>query len=254
MAPHHTLPPLCAEASTVSMALRERMPAKRRAKAIKNGQPMANPGVNRRRKAADPPAPTLAGTQEWHSKALDVAYLRRPNGYHIKQVVHRSSPPAHAHPVLYLPGQDDIPRSSNEESDDGTASTVPDNDLIETTAAAAFPAGVPDIDRRAYAGTEVLPAKSEDMDYDAEGETDKECMEDNRGPSTLTDHPFSASFEGAQPNSMSQTWPNASGPAPTNDLIGNASEEDVRALFDGLDQFPTDFPAFTESQVLDAGV
>ncbi|KAG9080622.1 hypothetical protein FRC06_006337, partial [Ceratobasidium sp. 370] len=167
------------------------------------------------------PEPTLATTRQRHSDALNVAYLNQPNGYHIKRVVHRAAPPPPS-PIPYLSDQDNIPRSDDEDSDrESTAPTVPEF---------AVPIGVPDINMD-------VDADPED-DYDAEGETDDELMEDyprlsssfaDRVPSAAREHP------------TLQTWPAAS--AYTNDLIGNASEEDLQALFGGLNDFPAGFSA-----------
>lgn len=98
--------PLRAESSTVSMPPRERRPAKRRAKAIRQGQPIPDAGTNSVRKIAKVPLPTLAATRQRRLAALNVAYIDRPDGYHIKQVVRRPSTPDHAPPIPYLNGQE----------------------------------------------------------------------------------------------------------------------------------------------------
>jgi hypothetical protein len=97
------MPPLRAELSTVSVPPRERILAKRRAMAIKNGLPLG-PSADGARQTANVPVPTLASTRE-RREAADVAYLSRPDGYHIKRVVRRPATPQPP-PVPYLMGQD----------------------------------------------------------------------------------------------------------------------------------------------------
>ncbi|KAG9084397.1 hypothetical protein FS749_005264 [Ceratobasidium sp. UAMH 11750] len=118
--------PLRAESSTVSLPPRERASAKRRAKAIKLGLSPSVAGKSpakgsRKRAKAPAPPPTLAATRKRRA-AADVAYLDRPDGYHIKRVVRRVSP-GPAPPVPYLPGEEDIPRS-DAESDDSDATAL----------------------------------------------------------------------------------------------------------------------------------
>ena len=97
--------PLRAESSTTSMPPRERIVAKRRAKAIRMGQPLPRAVTNRIKKTTKAPAPTLAATRKRRLAALDVAYIDRPDGYHIKRVVRRPATPEHIPVVPYLPGQ-----------------------------------------------------------------------------------------------------------------------------------------------------
>jgi hypothetical protein len=98
--------PLRAESSTVSMPPRERILCKQRAKAIRHGQPVLPHSTTGTKRSAKAPAPTLATTRKRRSAALDIAYLDRPDGYHIKCVVRRSPTPQHIPPIPYLPGQD----------------------------------------------------------------------------------------------------------------------------------------------------
>ncbi|KAF8606748.1 hypothetical protein BDV93DRAFT_553224 [Ceratobasidium sp. AG-I] len=229
------MPPLRPESSTVSMPPRERALARRRAKAIQNGEPIPRPSDNGVKQKGKALAPTLASTRKRRPAALDVAYIDRADGYHIKQVVRRPVTPKHAPPVQYLPGQEDIPRSDNESDDDtastATTATVPDLD---------FPVGDPDADidmDDAY--PEVLPAWPEDIDNDADGETDDETMEDiARPPRSPADRTFDTSW-GSRPSLTLQPWPGV--PDQSHDLIGSVSEQDMRDLFAGLDGLSTGF-------------
>lgn len=103
---YSTMSPLRAESSTVSLAPRERRAAKRRAKAIRQGQPISHTSTNGVKKLAKAPAPTLATTRKRRAAALNIAYIDRPDGYHIKQVVRRLATPDHAPPIPYLRGQE----------------------------------------------------------------------------------------------------------------------------------------------------
>lgn len=98
--------PLRTELSTVSMPPREQIVAKRRAKAIQQGQPVPHANTNGTRKKAKAPVPTLAATRQRRQAALEVAYLDRPDGYHIKKIVRRPATPEQVAPVPYLQGQD----------------------------------------------------------------------------------------------------------------------------------------------------
>jgi hypothetical protein len=99
------MPPVRPESSTVSVPPRELIVAKRRAKAIKQGQAVI-PSANGARQTAKALAPTLAATRERRAAAIDVAYLSRPDGVHIKRVVRRPATPVRAPPVPYLTGQE----------------------------------------------------------------------------------------------------------------------------------------------------
>jgi hypothetical protein len=99
------MPPLRTELSTVSIPPREKLVAKRRAKAIKLGLPVLDPSTHGVKQKTKAPTPTLAATRERRAAALDVAYLDRPDGIHIKRVVRRAATPKPP-PVPYLTGQD----------------------------------------------------------------------------------------------------------------------------------------------------
>ncbi|KAF8606213.1 hypothetical protein BDV93DRAFT_521056, partial [Ceratobasidium sp. AG-I] len=226
--------PLRTELSTVSLPPRERIVARRCAKAIRQGQPVSGIDTNSVRKTAKAPMPTLAATRERRTAALNVAYLDRPDGYHIKKVVRRPATTGRPAPVPYLTGQEDLPCSDDESDDDSTSTatleTVPEIFSVTDAPNANFNVGL-------------IPAQPEDIDHDAEGETDDEAMEDISLPSSsLSGGTFDMAW-GSQPNSAPQTWPGAS--AQANNLIGNASKEDLKALFDGLDNFPATFPNST---------
>lgn len=98
--------PLRAESSTTSMPPRERIVAKCHAKAIRKGQPMPRTVTDRARKTTKAPAPTLAATRKRRLAALNVAYIDRPDGYHIKRVVRRPATPERVPGIPYLPGQE----------------------------------------------------------------------------------------------------------------------------------------------------
>lgn len=84
---------------------RERVVARRVAKAIQNNQPIPNPSTGSLKQKAKVPAPTLAAMRQRRLAALNVAYIERADGYHIKQVVRR--PPTPECPLVpYLPGQE----------------------------------------------------------------------------------------------------------------------------------------------------
>lgn len=105
----HSMPPVRAESSTVSLPPRERRLGKQRAKAIKLGLPplvSTKSPTKKTRKDAQKSAPTLASTRVRRAGAMDVAYLNRPDGFHIKRVVRRPPTPRPAPPVPYLSGQD----------------------------------------------------------------------------------------------------------------------------------------------------
>ncbi|KAG9076442.1 hypothetical protein FS749_011786 [Ceratobasidium sp. UAMH 11750] len=223
------MPALHAESSTVSLPPRERALTKRRAKAIKLGLPPSTSGkspakaIQKRGKAPMPP-PTLAATRQRRA-AADVAYLDRPDGYHIKRVVRRQTP-GPAPPIPYLPGEEDIP-PSNAESDDSNA-TLPE---------LARPADPSELNLGFNVASEVedmLPEMDPDLlDYDAEGE-DKDmdvCME---GISLTNCSSYAIPGRtGDGSCSMAGTVPTLSA-RPVNPLA-DASEDDIQALFGSLD-------------------
>jgi hypothetical protein len=96
------MPPLRAESSTVSIPPRERILAKRCAKAIEHGRSVSHHNSHSASQTAKAPVPTLAATCERRAAAMNVAYLSRPDGIHIKKVVRRSAIPDRAPPIPYL--------------------------------------------------------------------------------------------------------------------------------------------------------
>ncbi|KAG8731262.1 hypothetical protein FRC10_001915 [Ceratobasidium sp. 414] len=186
--------PLRAESSTVSLPPRERALAKRRAKAIKLG---LSPSISRKSPAkvarkrgkAPAPAPTLAATRKRRA-AADVAYLDRPDGYHIKRVVRRLPTPGSHPPIPYLQGQEDIPHSDAES--DGS-----DETMLELTHTANLNGHDGVLDIAAEADETPTELDPDLLDYDAEGEDEDEA---------------------AQPVNV----------------LANASEEDIQALFGSL--------------------
>ncbi|KAB5589641.1 hypothetical protein CTheo_6914 [Ceratobasidium theobromae] len=226
------MPPLRAESSTVSLPPRERIVAKRRTKAIQHGKPMPH------LQTARVPAPTLAATRTRRLAAMDVAYLSRPDGFHIKRVVRRPATPDRAPSIPYLEGQDDIPRSNKDsdgESDGGTIATLPET---------VIPAGTLGASTGMNTGVGEVLTQLEDMDYDVEGEDDAEGEDEdavmNDLPADLASHQFSTSWDNLIP--QPQMWPEVL--TQTNDLIGDVSGDDLRALFNGLDNFGTNAPDF----------
>ncbi|KAG8728155.1 hypothetical protein FRC10_005254, partial [Ceratobasidium sp. 414] len=235
--------PLRAESSTVSLPPRERALAKRRAKAIKLGLPPSiaskSPakGIQKRAKPPAPP-PTLAATRQRRA-AADVAYLDRPDGYHIKRVVRRVSP-GPAPPVPYLPGEEDIPRSDTESED--SDAQVPELAALSTNS-------------RVAVETEDTPTEpdSDLVDYDAEGED-----EDGDGDTYMqhlppANHSFSMGPECA---GASGSMPGVEATSATNPFA-SASQDDIQALFGSLgnphfgDGHPTNsngdhFPGFPD--------
>ncbi|KAF8594554.1 hypothetical protein BDV93DRAFT_515685 [Ceratobasidium sp. AG-I] len=231
--------PLRAESSTVSLPPSERMLAKRRAKAIRNGLPIPRDGTNNAKQKGKAPAPILAATRERRSAALNVAYINQPDGYHIKRVVRRPATPKRAPPVPYLPSQEDIDRSEddsdNDSDSDGSSTTATVLDGLLTTGS--------DADMFMDDGNaEMFATQPGEMDYDAEGETDDEVMNSVALPPPLANCAPNMAW-GAPPNLAPQMWPCGSEKA--NDLIGDASEEDLRDLFAGLGSLPADFPDYT---------
>ncbi|KAG9100288.1 hypothetical protein FRC06_004317 [Ceratobasidium sp. 370] len=221
------MPPVHAELSMVSLPLRERILAKCRAKAIANGQPL--PQLTKRMTKV--PTLTLAGTRQRRSAAMDVAYLRRPDGIHITQVVRRA-PPQMCHQFHILKAKKaNIPHSdedSNDRTDDGTVTTVPEIGLPMITW---------DID--VDMGAHINATQLEDSDYDAEGEDDDDMI-GSTGHAPIN-NTFNAAWEHTQSTSAPQTWTGIS--AQPNDFINDASDEDFRALFSSLDNFPANSPS-----------
>jgi hypothetical protein len=99
------MPPLRTELSTVSIPPREWILAKRRANAIAHGRPVSHSSSGSARQTAKALTLTLAVTRKRRTAALDVAYLRQPDGIHIKRVVRRPAISDCAPPIPYLEGQ-----------------------------------------------------------------------------------------------------------------------------------------------------
>ncbi|KAG8732210.1 hypothetical protein FRC10_001159 [Ceratobasidium sp. 414] len=217
--------PLRAESSTVSLPPWERALAKHRAKAIKLGLPPSiaskSPakGIQKRAKPPVPP-PTLAATRQRRA-AADVAYLDRPDGYHIKRVVRRVSP-GPAPPVPYLPGEEDIPRSDTESED--SDAQVPELAALSTNSRVAIE-------------TEDTPTEpdSDLVDYDAEGEDEDGDRDTYMQYLPPANHSFSmgpecAGVSGSMPGveATSATNPFVSGAACA--LLGFLDSDSVYAL------------------------
>jgi hypothetical protein len=102
------MPPLRAEASTVSLPPRERRVAKRRAKAIKLGLTpsgvLTGAAAKSGKQKANLPKPTLASTRARCQREL--AFFNRADGIHVKQVVRRTATHAKVPRIPYLPGQE----------------------------------------------------------------------------------------------------------------------------------------------------
>ncbi|KAF8595896.1 hypothetical protein BDV93DRAFT_514595 [Ceratobasidium sp. AG-I] len=246
--PHlsHPMPPVRAESSTVSLPPRERRLGKQRAKAIKLGLPpsvSSRSPAKRTRKVAQKSVPTLASTRVRRAGAMDVAYLNRPDGFHIKRVVRRPPTPGPAPSVPYLPGQEDIPLSDAES--DATDATM----LDLTHENGPYPDAFGHCD--AVGNLDDLNL----LDYDAEGEDEEDeykeaddedediLMEDYIAPSANQD-PYAPKYADASAGAMANVRPSVQ-PAnipenPTSfaqpiNLLANASEEDIQVLFGGLD-------------------
>ncbi|KAG9088148.1 hypothetical protein FRC06_002211 [Ceratobasidium sp. 370] len=161
------MPPLRAESSTVSLPPRERVLAKHHAKAIKLGLPPSvaseSPAKGTQKRTGPAPLPTLAATHQRHA-AADVAYLDRPDGYHVKRIVHQVTP-GPVPPILYLPGEENIPHSDVESDDSNT--TVP-----ELTNSASLGGPGPNFDIVAKVEETPTELDTDLVDYDAEGEDD----------------------------------------------------------------------------------
>ncbi|KAG8777228.1 hypothetical protein FRC12_000490 [Ceratobasidium sp. 428] len=236
------------ESSVVSLPPRERALAKRRAKAMRHGISPSLVGKSSKvtkRKAKAAPAPTLASTRKRRA-AADFAYLNRPDGFHVKRVVRRPGTPERAPPVPYLPGQEDIPPSDTE-SDSEPEDTTPE---LTGTVGSNEPNCSFNVVTEADDTT--IPSDYDLLDYDAEGEDEDEdvCMEgitySNYLASTAngrthgTDTPAlgeQAGFGGEQ------AWAAGDptfGSSQSLNLLANTSDEDVIALFGGLDELRLD--------------
>ncbi|KAG9080275.1 hypothetical protein FRC06_006842, partial [Ceratobasidium sp. 370] len=217
------MPPLRAEVSTVSLPPRERMLAKRRAKAIKLGLSpsfASKSPVTQARKATKALVPTLASTRKRRA-AADHAYFAWPDGYHIKPVVRRPPTPE---------GQDSDGESNV------TDATVPE--LIHM---AGF-----DVDNTGFnvaAETEEPPllVDSDLLDYDAEGEDDVEDEDVQMKDLSTADYPSHAALEFTGPmacvgvNGAQTGFPgNISSAADPLNSLTNPDEDDIAALFGSL--------------------
>ncbi|KAG9088047.1 hypothetical protein FRC06_002249, partial [Ceratobasidium sp. 370] len=197
-------------------------------------------GAQKRAKAPAP-TPTLAATREQRA-AVDVAYLNRPDGYHIKQVVRQLSP-GPAPPVPYLPGEEDI-LHSDAESDDSNGTAL-------ELACPANPNGLP-TNPRVPAETKDTPTEPDDLvDYDAEGEAEAEDGDrdgdgDGDGDINMQDLPLAnCSFYRDPECAGTPGFTTQTGTAPSTwpaDLFANASQDDIQAVFGSLDalRFGTD--------------
>ncbi|KAG8774734.1 hypothetical protein FRC12_001845 [Ceratobasidium sp. 428] len=240
------MPPARTESSIVSLPPRERALAKRCAKAMRLGISPSLVGKTSKttKRKAKAPAPTLASTRKRRPGA-DFAYLNRPDGFHVKRVVRHPGTPERAPPVPYLPGQEDIPLSD-------TDSDTSDDDAPELTSAVGPGKPSQCFNVATEAGDTTVPTDPDLLDYDAEGEDDDEdiCMEGiiyNNYVQSSTVNRRACGADTSMPGEQAevgdgQAW--ASG-CPTYssqplDLLANTSNEDVLALFGGLDELRLD--------------
>ncbi|KAG8718405.1 hypothetical protein FRC09_012714 [Ceratobasidium sp. 395] len=244
------------------MPPREKRAARRRARAAKLGLGLpplvtGRSPVKRTHKGVKAPVlPTLAATRK-RREGTDRAYLNRADGFHIKHVVRRPVTSEHAPPVAYLPGQEDIPRSDVESETDNSKDTTPTT--CRSLPKAPYTAThVPRVAEYVGLGDQFDIAAEDDLlDYDAEGEDDNGEQADSNIDMDIGDFSFSgdSNHPGAGP------WGRCPPPAEPLDLLANASEEDVQALFTGFDSlrfddrsdsldngyFPGDFRSFNSS-------
>ncbi|KAG9121597.1 hypothetical protein FRC07_002391 [Ceratobasidium sp. 392] len=247
---------LRAQSSTVSLPPREKMLARRRAKAIKLGHSIATIGAPRPpRRKAKTPAPTLAATRQRRQK--EYAYFNRPDGYQVKQVVRRPrTPPATATAVRYLPGQEDIPHSDGDSDGDS-----------DTMMCGGRPPAYPTNCEAAEGMEHELEGDTDVDEFDDDADADADGEDDDMADTSLIrdSHPVaSGSNEASGHSGMAtgmaddegQLWPGNSYAWPvtsnfqSTDLIGNASADQLKELYGGLndlaleDQFPTSLNSF----------
>ncbi|KAG8723505.1 hypothetical protein FRC09_003064 [Ceratobasidium sp. 395] len=228
------MPAIRAEsASVVSMPPREKMAARRRARAIKLGLGLPSsvvgksPGKRTRKTAKAPVPPTLAAMRE-RRKGVDRAYLNRADGFHIKRVVRRAATPEHAPPVAYLSGQEDAESDTDDFND-----MTPNVPQMVPRIPFAAPSVPHTVNHNGLGGHLNVSAEADDLlDYDAEGE------DDDDGEPTDSDMDMDIddfSFGGDLNCPSANAWDHYPPSAQSLDLLANASEEDIQALFSGFD-------------------
>ncbi|KAG9124315.1 hypothetical protein FRC07_012067 [Ceratobasidium sp. 392] len=131
----------------------------------------------------------------------------------LRKRLHRPPTPEPASPVAYLPGQEDIPRSDNEfDNRDRTTANI---HHVAPPTHHITPAGASHLTEHNFDDHFDVAAEDDNLlDYDAEGEDDDEQV----------DTEMEMDLDATQPLN----------------LLANASEDDVRALFSGFDNLRFD--------------